>query len=213
MSVATKIADDFPFPTFPQFPSIFPHRPLARLSWPISGNCCSHKHTLSHYHHGVGGPGRDADRRKKTGCRRRNVIKEHLAAEDRKRIRRPSESSCKGPGAATHTHTLHNTAYCSTLTHTHSLAEMPAEERRLVAEEGSYSKNTWMQKIARRIGWKRRAPVAGPFQLSRSCCTTGFGRWILAEKTGEEDRKRIVRWRPMLAATFVQDNYTKVSGV
>jgi hypothetical protein len=118
----------------------------------------------------------------------------------------------KGP-VPPHTHTLHNTAYCSTLTHTHSLAEMPAEERRLVAEEGSYSKNTWMQKIARRIGWKRRAPVAGPFQLSRSCCTTGFGRRILAEKTGEEDRKRIIRWRPMLAATFVQDNYTKVSGV
>lgn len=32
------------------------------------------------------------------------------------------------------------------------LVEMPTEERRLVAEDGSKSKNTWLQKIAR--GWR-----------------------------------------------------------
>ena len=37
------------------------------------------------------GLGRDADRRKKTGCRRRIVIKEDLDAEDRKRMAVPGE--------------------------------------------------------------------------------------------------------------------------
>merc|ERR1711981_1193706 len=85
------------FPLFPQFlpfslidlSRVFPDQ--------FRGNCCSHKHTLSHYHHGVGGPGRDADRRKKTGCRRRNVIKEHLDAEDRKTDWLEAASSCSGP--------------------------------------------------------------------------------------------------------------------
>merc|ERR1712080_147103 len=96
-------------------------------------------------------------------------------------------------------------------THTHGLAEMPAEERRLVAEEGSYSKNTWPQKIARRIGCSRRAPVAGPcpalLVLTLQARDKGFWR----RRLDEEDRKRITRWRPLLAATFVQDNYTKVN--
>jgi hypothetical protein len=42
------------------------------------------------------------------------------------------------------------------------LVEMPTEERRLVAEEGTLSKNTWPQKIARGFGDHRRAPVKGP---------------------------------------------------
>jgi len=49
-------------------------------------------HTISHTHASLVvlglGLGRDADRRKKTGSRRRIVIKEHLVAEDRKRMSR-----------------------------------------------------------------------------------------------------------------------------
>jgi hypothetical protein len=91
---------------------------------------------------------------------------------------------------------------------------MPAEERRLAAEEGSYSKNTWPQKIARRIGCSRRAPVAGPCPalLVLSLCRLRI-KDSGVRRLDEEDRKRIRRWRPLLAATFVQDNYTKVSGV
>merc|ERR1719216_226043 len=39
---------------------------------------------------------------------------------------------------------------------------MPTEERRLAAEEGSLSKNTWSQKIARGFSAARRAPEKGP---------------------------------------------------
>merc|ERR1711981_178848 len=95
----------------------------------------------------------------------------------------------KGP-VPPHTHTLHNTAYCSTLTHTHSLAEMPAEERRLVAEEGTYSKNTWPQKIARRIGCARRAPVAGPCPALPVLSLSRRGN---TDSGGEDWMKKIAR--------------------
>jgi len=43
-----------------------------------------------------------------------------------------------------------------------ALVVMPTEERRLAAEEGSLSKNTWSQKIARGFSAARRAPEKGP---------------------------------------------------
>merc|ERR1712080_196057 len=43
-----------------------------------------------------------------------------------------------------------------------ALVARPTEERRLAAEEGSLSKNTWSQKIARGFSVARRAPEKGP---------------------------------------------------
>lgn len=124
--------------------------------------------------------GRDADRRKKTGSRRWIEIKEHLVAEDRKRMSVSGELLCRAqtPSLATHSqphayhnHCLHHQNYrvsfylpldgrgqghirvfdpkiparASRLFY-FSLVEMPTEERRLVEEEGSQTKKTWLQK-------------------------------------------------------------------
>ena len=124
------------------------------------------------------GLGRDADRRKKTGCRRRIVIKEDLDAEDRKRMAVPGELLCRAQHRLSHTYTvtcisLSSPPTLSGLTCIYpwtgvvrdilgspilkfpqepavyfnfSLVEMPTEERRLVEEEGSQTKKTWLQK-------------------------------------------------------------------
>jgi hypothetical protein len=189
MSVATQIAEhscSFPFSYFS--PKFLPFSliDLSRVIPDHFGNCCSHKHTLSQSWGG----------RAWSRCRPK---KEDWQPKKERNQRTPgrrssqedsalSESSCIGPGVATHTH--HNTAYCSTLTHTHSLAEMPAEERRLAAEEGSYSKNTWPQKIARRIGWKRRAPVAGPCP---ALLVLSLSRLRKTDSGGEDWMKKIAR--------------------
>lgn len=88
--VATHIAD-FPFQLFPTFPSNFPHRPLYSHSSLVFPGHSGDRLLLTHPHTFTvrgGGAWLSVSRRKKTGSRRRNVIKEHLAAEDRKRIRR-----------------------------------------------------------------------------------------------------------------------------
>jgi len=124
------------------------------------------------------GLGRDADRRKKTGCRRRIVIKEDLDAEDRKRMAVSGELLCRAQHRLSHTYTvtcisLSSPPTLSGLTCIYpwtgvvrdilgspilkfpqepavyfnfSLVEMPTEERRLVEEEGSQTKKTWLQK-------------------------------------------------------------------
>ena len=130
----------------------------------------------------VSGSGRDAGRRKKTGCRRRTVIKEDLAAEERRKTeagRAPmlGPSLQVGPMASlfhaqllTSTQTNNKLFYlrmvacsvwpscllghcCGLSFSAQDLAVTPAEERRLAAEEGSLSKKTWLRKKERqRLG-------------------------------------------------------------
>jgi len=199
--------------------------PLSLL--PVSPSSSSH--TISHTHASLVvlglGLGRDADRRKKTGSRRRIVIKEHLVAEDRKRIFGGSASSWKGPESPSHTSHkhCHNTLSLShhlpvtfsvTLCHLARVV-MPTEERRLVAEEGSLSKNTWSQKIARGLSRCRWAPVEG---LAREVPPLpGLSPRGVPGKGGKDDfwRNKIARgdarWMLiiMVGSTFADNNFYK----
>jgi len=179
--------------------------PLSLL--PVSPSSSSH--TISHTHASLVvlglGLGRDADRRKKTGSRRRIVIKEHLVAEDRKRIFGGSASSWKGPESPSHTshkhcHTTLSLSHIIFLSHylCHTLSLGPGRDadrrkktgsrRRIVIKEHLVAEDR-KRIVAVSVSSCRGPGPRGPsptWPQSEGCPREGREGWLLEE----QDRKR-----------------------